>query len=881
MSALLAAVRRGDVAGTAAELAGLTAEQRRAELPELTALRREQRPEWWAVPADVRAALMIAGTACHSAPAAAAGWLGGQDFRAVGNWDRPELRAVLDALPVRWRSAVAARLAERPARSWGWTDFQLLEHLVLSTGMAVPVSDAFVTEWLRHRRWWHAPARPRLLWERLEHDPFVAVLVPRLFEVPETGAQLVDERVAAEDRWTSCLVRLAERGTVERADLIERCLARLLRGGRANDQRGFLALLQELAPTPAENTGHLRSYLALLDGLSTVAGHAQRVLVELDTAGLLGPDLLTEAAERVLFRTEKKLVKAQLSWLDRSARRDPRRAGAVVLAAAGAFGHPDRSAQEGALKVVARHLKAAGDAVLPELRAAAGLLDPAHHARAAELLGVRADRPEEPYQELLPPPPVPRPLPGPLGSPAEVAEELAALLQGDLDPAAFERTLDGLVRHAHLDRAALADALEPVLQGQAWASRRWADCTPADLLYVAAAATGRLAPDQILSARGASRSPLRGQRLTVFGAQLAARLEEAAWQVRGDPPPYLLAPPTDTTGALAADALVERLAGYEAAGLTPGEVDLGQAMLRVTLPAPAAAEAAAELTSPAGRRLAAWLREGGLPHLDAVLPTGPAEPGHRPGRLRWWHREDRRASAPKGCAPTYGLPADAARLVSPQPAGRCPVEGFWFTAAAHWTAMLPGHRESVAARLREGLAGAAGVGGYEDRGAPQALPLLAESGGPAGPALHLVLGYGLGTRFPEDRAAAVDALLVLAARGDLDGALLGTALARLARAGELKTNRLAAALRSAADTGAYRTVWSVLAPALPALLADKPVHAAADLLALAVDCARRCAARGPIPEVTALAERGGGARLVKEATSLAQVLAAQGAPESA
>ncbi|MER8182073.1 DUF6493 family protein [Kitasatospora sp. NPDC094015] len=878
MTGLPAAVRRGDVPATVAALAALTAEQRRVALPDLVALRREQRPEWWAVPGDVRVALMIAGAACHSAPSAAAGWLGGQDFRAVGLWERPELRAVLDTRPVEWRSAVADRLARRPARSWGWNDYPLLEHLVLTTGMPVPEADQFVTEWMRHRTWQLDPSAPtRSLWEQLVGDPFVPVLVPRLFEVPETGALLATGMTDVDNRWAGCLVRLAERGTVARPELIDRCLARLLRGGRPNDQRGFLAVLRALAPTLEENARHVRSHLALLDGLSTVAAHAQAVLVELDTAGLLGPDLLAEAAGRVLFRTEKKLVRAQLGWLDRSARREPDRAGTVVLATAGAFGHPDRAVQESALRVVARHLAAAGPAVLPDLRAAAELLDPAHHARAAELLGVRPAAADEPYRELLPPVPVPRPLPGPLATPAEVAEELAALLQGDPDPAAFERTLDGLVRHAHLDRAALTEALEPVLRGPSWDARhwdarRWADCTPADLLYVAAAAADRLPADQAWSARVPSRSPLRGQRLTVFGAQLAARLEEAAWQVRATPPPYLLAVPTDTTGALAAGTLVERLAGYEAAGRIPGAADLGQALLRAVLPDQAAAEAAAALTSPAGRRLAAWLREGGLPHQDAVLPVEPADTARRLGRLRWWHWEDRRALRPPGPPPAHPLPADAARLVAAEPAGRCPVEGFWFTSAAHWTAMLPGHREQVAVRLRWAFAAAAGAGGYEDRGAPQALPLLAESGGPAGPAVHLVLGYGLGTRFPEDRAAAVDALLVLAARGDLDGALLGTGLARLARAGELKTNRLAAALRSAADTGAHGTVWSVLAPALPGLLDGKPVHAAADLLALAADCARRCAARGPIPEVTALAGRGGGSRLVKEARGLAGVL---------
>lgn len=80
----------------------------------------------------------------------------------------------------------------------------------------------------------------------------------------------------------------------------------------------------------------------------------------------------------------------------------------------------------------------------------------------------------------------------------------------------------------------------------------------------------------------------------------------------------------------------------------------------------------------------------------------------------------------------------------------------------HWLAILPERRELVAARLVRDVSAAA----LDDtRGAASVLPLLAESEGVAGQATHLCLAYGLGARHPEDRLAAVDALLVLAARG--------------------------------------------------------------------------------------------------------------------
>ncbi|MFD0530792.1 hypothetical protein ACFQ1I_35695 [Kitasatospora arboriphila] len=158
------------------------------------------------------------------------------------------------------------------------------------------------------------------------------------------------------------------------------------------------------------------------------------------------------------------------------------------------------------------------------------------------------------------------------------------------------------------------------------------------------------------------------------------------------------------------------------------------------------------------------------------------------------------------------------------------------------------------------------------RGGADLLPALAEAAARP-PAIHLALAYGLGARHPEDRTAAVDALLVLAARGDLDGALLGHEIAELVALGPVKPNRLTESLRAAADTGAHGTVWSVLVAALPRLLAGEPPRGVGELLAVAADCARRCAARGPIPEVTALAARGGSSRAVREAAALQEVLA--------
>ncbi|MFD9127391.1 DUF6493 family protein [Kitasatospora sp. NPDC059571] len=859
MTELMDLVRAGDADAVAALLAGLTPEQRRAELPALRARRTELRDRW-SGSGGSWTALLVAGAGCHTAPTAAADWLGSRVFENFGGWRHPALLMVVERQPAEWRAVVVARLAERRAPGWGWSEhFQVLEHLIRGLGCPVPTADPFVLQWQRERSRpdQRGPLPPGTdLYARLATDPFTPVLAPRLFEVAELGSELDGPWAARTDaeRWPAVLARLAADGVLDRADLVDRCLARLLRGGRPAEQRSFLAVLRGLAPDEDEYAARVRTLLGLLEGPSTVAGHAQQVLTDLERAGRLAAEVLDEASATVLFRPEKKLVRAQLGWLDRAARADRGRSGPVVLAAAAALGHPDRGLQEQALKLVARHLPAAGPAVLPALREAAAGLDPAHHARAAELFGTEVAA--EAYRELLPPVPQPRPVPPPIATAAELAEELGAVLAGDEDPVAFERVLDGLVRHAFRDGAGLAAALAPVLRQNSWHPLRLA----------AEAAAGMLSPSR---AHAVSRGRDTGLRRTgtAFDLHLVSRIEEAVLRLTVRPLPYLLATPTEGTGALAADVLAERIAGYHRLGVTAGPVDLAQALLRVAPPDdPQAVAAVTRTASPDGERLARWLRTGGLPHRSSE----PVEPPSASPRPAWRPAPARRLAALPGSPAAAGLPADTGRLLRPLTGGGS--EWHWSPwPPAYWAAVLPHHREVTAAQLLHLVASAAD---QDVRGRARVLPYLAESGGPAGLAVHLAVAYGLAARHREDRTAAVDALLVLAARGDLDGALLGREAAALIGLGAVRPTRLVESLRAAADTGAHGTVWSVLAGLLPALLAGEPGREAGELLALGADCARRCGAKGPIAEVTAVAGRGGTTRRVREAAALQEVLAA-------
>ena len=190
---------------------------------------------------------------------------------------------------------------------------------------------------------------------------------------------------------------------------------------------------------------------------------------------------------------------------------------------------------------------------------------------------------------------------------------------------------------------------------------------------------------------------------------------------------------------------------------------------------------------------------------------------------------------------------------------------------------MPGRREPVATRLLRDVSSTA----VDDtRGAAAVVPLLAEADGEAGAAVHLCLAYGLGARHPEDRLATVDALLVLAARGQLDAGRLGTDLGQLVRRGAVKPSRLAEAIRTAAATGAHALVWSVLRDALPILLADlamkgpgsTPSRGLGDLPAVGAECAEGSGARGDLVHLAQTADRRGSSKVVTQARRLRTAL---------
>jgi len=879
MTPLLDAVREGRVDDVKALLSPLDRGERKAALEELKVLRKEARGWAWGERTKARKALLVAGAGCHTGAAGCATWLGARDMREWAHSPYPWVLEVLGDRDPAWLADLARRLAARAVESDA--EYRLVAELARRAGCPLPVSDGMVRAWaerVNSSRWQSRPEKPLI--DALRADAHLDVLIPHLLTMPELPAVVawVDSRSPAAF-WPAALTALVAEGRLDRAALLDSCVARLLRGGRPTDLRFCLLVLRGLAPTAEEEAARVADWMAMAaDGPSPVAGHAQEVLTRLDAQGVLSVRQLAEVSGSVLFRTEKKLVRTQLVHLGKVLRRDLSAADELLPVIADAFGHPDTDTQERALKLAARALPAATPEIREETARMASLLGPVHREAARAVFGeLLEDAPVAgAYEEILPPPPAPRPVGPPPASVAELTEEVtAALLSSgrEEDVTAFERALDGLIRYAHTSREELVKALEPALAGQWWATAprgevEWRMSRNHDSLHIVAASLlGRVSRQSVHDGQ-ARRSGAGRCCHDALNGILYARLWEAAAEVWSGRLPYLLATPTWHTGTIDAGELVDRLRGYRALGVAAGPMDFAQALLRVRRTgAKEAAQEASALGTEQGDRLAAWLRAdepvaGVVPrHVDTDVRVG-----------RDWVRQTV-VKARRVLLATRENPL--IRQKFPRPfhwlgSARSPHDEncyCWIAESPQWMATLPEDGETLAAWLLPSVAACV----QEERGNAWLLPALAETGGPAAGAVHLALAYGLGARHAEDRLAAVDALLVLAARGRLDAGLLGGELTVLLEQDSVKPNRLAEAARTAAGTGAYRTVLSVLLPVLPALLArERAPRGLSDLLAVAAECAEHCGppTTGPVPGLAETAARGGTTQLVRQAIRL-------------
>jgi hypothetical protein len=883
--------RSGNIARVSALLVAATEDERLAFAPEVRAALSSD--SWWRDGFGAFA-IVVLGT-MPSAPKAAA-LLTRRDMR--DRWGRIPIKLALPVIRARnlpWLGDLATRLAAKLTSTSTWDgSWPFVSALLAESGTAPPVTDVVVRCWMNRAYGISYEERTAPLADHLRADPHLDVMLPALFELDGMGSTLTGTTVDPETgRWSSNLsfppavAQLVAEGRLSRGQILDATIDRLARGDRPAWLRPFVLLHDELSPTLDETAAHITDYARLLpDAPSTVATLAQKSLRKADEAGRLELTTLLEASHPTLTRKEKSLVKAQLTWLEKVARRTPSHTAEVLETVAAAFDHPALEIQERALTLVLRHADALSTEQRARLAEAATALGGALPTQAAKLLptAVPAGHPAAPAGQSVALLPATPPMPAPVSGPIELAEEVAALMH-DATAVRWERVLAGLVALRPTDdTSALRSLLDR--NGSAFVEGSW---PPRPHLIALGSAIRTIIGGFDLADQSGRRwrrlveavrtRPPHAAHPELGGApdrMLTLRIIEIGLHQPKSPIPLLLATPTHTNGSLDAATLVARLQRAETEGWEPWPLDFEQALLR--LPRNTDPAAAAALKSP---RLFDWLTDGGLP--DPINTRTTQHTGEM------WHGPAMAGRVVAGLTPSRPprLSIEDQLLTITRRPVLIPEQSFQVHSTSVLAAALPHHREVAAAWALPGLASLADM---DQKGGADLLPLLAECNGPLGPASSLAMAYALSARHEPDRIAAADAFLTFtttpgppAATGTRDAASasiaggsfagrVGADLAELVLGGMVKLNRAVLSLTDVHQAGADRALWELLAVALPPMLGDGSARGLPDLLELATQVAAAAEARDELPGLVALAAGSGSSRLRQEARRLRAVL---------
>ncbi|MDX6742224.1 DUF6493 family protein [Actinocorallia sp. A-T 12471] len=846
---VLAAVRTAKPVVVADVVRGLDAEARKA-------VGRRTKELLRLLPAAGRprlSALRVAGTGCLSGAAAAAAWTARRDLR---DWrHQPTLtdalvRVVADR-PREWRLDYARRLVGRlrvaELLAWGADRvmWEVPAALLREAGEPPPRTPEFAGGWLVWRPDEPVaddPLFPGVLETLFDADglgPILAVQAP--FDAParEGGVPLAEQIVA----------------NARRVDLLDGCVRRFLRGGDGSRIAWYVALHRRLAPTPEESAARLRDYVRLLPNAALpVAELAFEQVKAVHALTPLAPETYAEAASALLFRPERKLLKAALIWLGKTAKG---REGVVVAQAAAAFAIEHADTRDRAVRLAVRHAKAVDPLAAETVREAAAVLPgPLREAIAAAYGG--AAEPEEAAEPPVLYPVAPRELDPPIASPAELLETVLAELRSPRAQrwADGERLLAGLVTHG----PAIAGDLRALNERHPWLLHADASGLMGVHFVLNSLARGRPQRGVIdyLRDRLGKAETLPGRpHLTRF---LHRRFLDATARFGA---PTLLATPTSSTGHVDPEVFAARLRMLEEAGLEPGAYDLEQALLR--LPREAAASVLDGLVSPAAKTARSWIEGGGLPDPEIAYEVV----GYRRSRRGFWDAEPKTTHGKRLHAVATGAEGTGSAAFLTRLDTATIDDAATHRVARWWTSVMPAHRELTAVHLLR-QAEWWPLERYEQG---EILLDLADATGPTGPATAALLVYGLSSPHTADRAGALDALLSFAAQDAVPTASMGSLIPILTGSGDITLSRVTGCLADAVRAGA--NLWPLFETAIPALLpapSDPTPAALADLLAAASTNATLHHIRTPIPALQTWTPRSNTSRAAKEATHLTTLL---------
>ncbi len=363
-------------------------------------------------------------------------------------WERPMMtwRSVVDALarlaagerpsvlqdePPAWLEALAARQIESMSRTWSFADtftsVRVLERLGV---IAPPRDDDYVLAVVGGLVGRHG-SRSRA--EVLRADPELLELLPRLFEV-EGGGELslanVDKYSPEEASWKLTFLELVTAGSVSRQEVLGWCLGALQRDFSAYRAGWYSVLYRALEPSVDECSEQQGVLCALVrSDVTATVSMAVGYLRKVSAAGRFDDSRVESLSPALLARTKGPALDA-LRILGEVARRRPEMTASVAAVVTLGLGHTSADVQRAAaslLEQIGAHsaMSPLRDQMAPSVQAEFG------GATSAPTIGDGGITVEQPRRLAA-------------VEAAELVERTAGLLESAEDPIELELVLRGL-----------------------------------------------------------------------------------------------------------------------------------------------------------------------------------------------------------------------------------------------------------------------------------------------------------------------------------------------------------------------------------------------------------------------------------------------------
>ncbi|MEO0917092.1 MAG: DUF6493 family protein, partial [Pseudomonadota bacterium] len=415
----------------------------------------------------------------------------------------------------------------------------------------------------------------------IEEDVFLSQDVWRFFEVEgggEFSLAACDKYTTPASSWERKLLDYAEAGKLDRGRLLDASLDALERDFGQFVAGWYSRFHKALKPTPEETVDRAARYLKLLSSTvpPTVSFAIQAVQVA-DKAGAVSAQAMLDAVEPTLLARAKGTVTAGLRLVASAAKRDPSLSIKAAQVASLALVAEDAGLQTKALDLIDKLGGAQDDAVRAAVAEYVPLAAPPVRARMAQMSG--SEGVETQVATVQTQPEEASPI-----APVEGADAALGLflsvLEDHRDPIVVERAMDGLSRFGAVLRAR-DDVLSPLRKRARQLFDRPNDSVMRMALSITGCDLADRMPQQSLWQEVKASSTRQLLPPGTFGRLFMDRNAEILTRVMGGHSLPMLSAPSESSGYIAPDDLVERLTAYGAAGVEPGSVDMQIALLRL------------------------------------------------------------------------------------------------------------------------------------------------------------------------------------------------------------------------------------------------------------------------------------------------------------